>query len=103
MSASSVQRIKLYRILAPPYEPKSYPGRVHLFAETTPPRTVGREAPPPPATVWKELALGGLDLHFVPGDHMDMVKDPLAAVAAKAIERALLAEGDACLTPANEG
>jgi thioesterase domain-containing protein len=101
MSAPSILQIKLNSILAPPYEAEPYPGLVHLFVETTPPRTIGREAPPPPETGWKELALGGLDIHYVPGDHMDMVKDPLAAVAAEAIERALLAEGDASVTPTN--
>jgi amino acid adenylation domain-containing protein len=101
MSAPSILQVKLNSILAPPYEAEPYPGLVHLFVETTPPRTIGREAPPPPETGWKELALGGLDIHYVPGDHMDMVKDPLAAVAAEAIERALLAEGDASVTPTN--
>jgi amino acid adenylation domain-containing protein len=101
MSAPSILKIKLNSIIAAPYEAEPYPGPVHLFVETTPPRTIGREAPPPPETGWKELALGGLDIHYVPGDHMDMVKDPLAAVAAEAIERALLAEGDASVTPTN--
>jgi arthrofactin-type cyclic lipopeptide synthetase C len=101
MSVPSILKIKLNSIIAAPYEAEPYPGPVHLFVETTPPRTIGREAPPPPETGWKELALGGLDIHYVPGDHMDMVKDPLAAVAAEAIERALLAEGDASVTPTN--
>jgi thioesterase domain-containing protein len=103
MSAPSVQKLKLDHIIAPVYRPEPYPGLVHLFVETTPPRTVGREAPAPPETGWKELASGGLDIHYLPGDHMDMVKDPLAGVAAEAIERALLAGGDAVITPTNKG
>jgi thioesterase domain-containing protein len=102
LSAPSVQRVKLNYIIAPPYNPEPYTGPVHLFVETTPPRTVGREAPPPPETGWKELAAGGLDIHYLPGNHMDMVKDPLALVAAEAIEKALLSEGDAFITPTNE-
>ncbi|WP_294534560.1 non-ribosomal peptide synthetase [uncultured Rhodoblastus sp.] len=102
MSAPSVQKLKLHHIIAPPYEPEPYPGLVHLFVETTPPMTVGRAAPPPPETGWKDLALGGLEIHYLPGDHMDMVKDPLAGVAAEAIERALLAAGDPVVAPTNK-
>jgi thioesterase domain-containing protein len=47
--------------------------------------------------------MGGLHIHYLPGDHMDMVKDPLARVAAEAIERALLSVGDALVTPMNVG
>jgi hypothetical protein len=38
---------------------------------------------------WRKLALGDLAVHPIPGGHLEVVKDPLAAVTASVIESAM--------------
>ena len=71
------------------YEPTPYRGRVHLFQATTPVRSFRTEPPPPPEIRWRDLVGGGLDVHLLPGGHMDVAVDPLALFTAEAIEGAL--------------
>jgi amino acid adenylation domain-containing protein len=85
--AASLRRLK--DIVRIHYEPAPYPGPVHLFQSTTPGTYIRTEPPPPPEVGWRGLALGGLNVHSLPGGHMDVVKDPLALFAAEAIERVL--------------
>jgi hypothetical protein len=44
-----------------------------------------------PARVWRDLAGGGLEVHFVPGDHATHLRDHVQATAARI---------DACLQEA---
>jgi amino acid adenylation domain-containing protein len=71
------------------YEPTPYRGRVHLFQAATPVRSIGTEPPPPPEVRWRELVRGGLDVHSIPGKHMNVVMDPFALFTAEAIEGVL--------------
>ena len=50
------------------YEPQSYPGRVTLFrsAEQAEAGDLG----------WGQVALGGVEIHEVPGDHLSMIHEP---------------------------
>ena len=90
----STLRLRLVSVSEAPYEPMPYPGRIHLFQSTTPGHRIRTEPPPPPEVGWRSLALGGLDVHSLPGGHMDVVKDPLAVFTADAIESAVNALGD---------
>jgi thioesterase domain-containing protein len=70
------------------YQARPYPGRVTLFrAEERP------SGDPPTADMgWARLALGGVDIIAVPGDHLSMMHEPhvaiLAQKLAQCIERA---------------
>jgi len=81
--------LRLQAVGATPYRPKPYPGRVHLFKAAIPERPIATEPAPPIEAGWRKLASGGLDVQSLPGGHMEIVKDPLAALTAKAIESAL--------------
>ena len=77
---------RLQNVPATPYWPKPYCGRVDLFRATVPTVYLGHEPPPPSEVAWRRLALGGLNVHPLPGGHMHIVKDPTAALTANAIE-----------------
>jgi amino acid adenylation domain-containing protein len=81
--------LRLQAVRVKSYRPKGYPGRVHLFKAAVTERPIAREPSPPFETVWRTLASGSLVVESLPGAHMDIVKDPLAASTAEAIERAL--------------
>ena len=71
------------------YEPKPYSGPAHLFrAEALLPH-VRNAAPPPPELEWARLALGGLTVRLMPGDHFAMVTNPTARALAYEIETIL--------------
>jgi non-ribosomal peptide synthetase component F/thioesterase domain-containing protein len=63
------------------YEPKRYPGKITLFRS--------REEPTgwffQPNAGWDQFASGGVDLHFVDGNHFTMFKDVGAAQMAARI------------------
>ncbi len=82
-------RLRLQAVGASPYRPKLYSGRVHLFKAAIPERPIASEPAPPFEAGWRELAAEGLDVRSLPGGHMEIVKDPLAALTAEAIESAL--------------
>jgi amino acid adenylation domain-containing protein len=81
--------LRLHAVRATPYRPKRYRGRVHLFEAAVRERSIVNEPSPPVEAGWRDLASGGLDVHRLPGGHMGIVKDPLAALTAKAIETVL--------------
>jgi thioesterase domain-containing protein len=67
------------------YQPTEYSGSVTLFrAERQPPeyaldRTLG----------WADLALGGVEVHEVPGFHGEIVEEPQAAILAEQVRECL--------------
>ena len=62
---------------------------MHFFKSTAPIHVI-RAAPPPPSDkAWASVTSGGFEVHEVPGDHMEIVKDPLAANTAVVIEACL--------------
>ena len=92
MKLSPVQhnfRLRLHAVLSTSYRPRRYSGRVHLFKAAIPERPIATEPSPPFEAGWREMALGGLDVQSLPGGHMEIVKNPLAALTAKAIRCAL--------------
>ena len=82
-------RLRLINQFVSNYRPPPYEGRVHLFKSAQPPFHIRTEPPRPPDLAWRDLVRGDLIVHVIPGGHMDMVSDPVAAVTAAAIEEAL--------------
>jgi thioesterase domain-containing protein len=64
------------------YTPRPYPGRVVLFRADS--RRL--EALADPTLGWDALAIGGVTVHVVPGDHYTMLRSPGVGVLAGLIE-----------------
>lgn len=62
------------------YIPGVYPGRVVIFQAS--------ESPDCAAT-WKQLASGGLDVHTLPGVHLDMLEEPTVKTTAHLVNQCL--------------
>ena len=76
----SFQKVEEYNMLAiVKYQPRPYPGRITLFPPGT--RSVGEF--PDPEQGWGSLALGGVEIHHVTGDHLTMLTEPHVEVVAK--------------------
>jgi nonribosomal peptide synthetase DhbF len=73
------------------YDPKPLTGKVTLFLAQTPLQSIWFVPPLSPQKDWSRVATEGVDTRYLPGDHMQIVKDPLAAVTAESIEAALAA------------
>ncbi|HXZ14613.1 MAG TPA: amino acid adenylation domain-containing protein [Roseiarcus sp.] len=71
------------------YHIRPYSGDIHLFRAQQPNVRILFESPPLPEDSWRRFALGGVYVYTLPGGHMDLVKDPVAAQTAEAIERVL--------------
>jgi thioesterase domain-containing protein len=65
------------------YRPIPYPGRITLI--------LGRDSSPQfgLGSGWHELALDGVTVHTVPGEHCDMVNEPLVGTTARIIGEAI--------------
>jgi amino acid adenylation domain-containing protein len=72
------------------YRPKIYPGSLTLFRAGTP---VAEEFQWDHWTAWRCLAIDGVTLHFVPGDHNTMVREPHVKVLAEKLRALLVASG----------
>jgi amino acid adenylation domain-containing protein len=77
------------------YLPGSYPGRATLFRAAQAQRTG-----PDPAYGWRALALGGVDVLEVPGDHYSMVREPHVQVLAERLRARLQDAASAAIRPA---
>jgi nonribosomal peptide synthetase DhbF len=87
--APTVLRLRLINDFVDDYDPKPYGGRVDFFKSMVPPSMI-RHAPPAPLELaWKNLSGGGLEIHEIDGDHMEIVRDPLAAVTAAKVRACL--------------
>ena len=67
------------------YRPKPYSGRVVIFRCESRPEGRFRED----EYGWSRLAVGGLEVHFVPGNHADMFREPNVEIMAKALRDCL--------------
>jgi len=61
------------------YIPKLYPGKVTFFCATE------EVCPEENLTGWQRLAIGGVEVVEVPGDHQTMIKEPFVEELAKAL------------------
>ncbi|HQW88042.1 MAG TPA: hypothetical protein PLH93_12670, partial [Flavobacteriales bacterium] len=63
------------------YAPKPYPGRITVMKAE---RSWG-----PKEMGWEGLALGGLEVRMVPGDHYDLIKEPHVSALANELRRTM--------------
>jgi thioesterase domain-containing protein/acyl carrier protein len=79
-----VQMLKSHIYAGKIYIPQPYRGRVTLF------RASEEVADSDDLTLgWRELATEGVDLHWVPGNHLTMVREPHVQVLAKELRACL--------------
>jgi hypothetical protein len=76
----SLQKVEEYNMLAiKKYRPCPFPGRITLFPPSV--RSVGEF--PDPEQGWGSLALGGVEIHHVTGNHLTMLTEPYVGVVAQ--------------------
>ncbi len=81
-----LQRVEKLNMLAiKRYEPGLYPGKITLFPPST--RSVGEF--PDPKQGWGKLALGGVEIHHVSGNHLTMLQEPFVGVVAEQLTECL--------------
>jgi aspartate racemase len=68
------------------YSPRPYPGPITLML-------CEAQKTADPTRVWRDVAAGGLDIHYVPGDHFTHLRDYVALTAERL---------DACLEAASD-
>jgi thioesterase domain-containing protein len=61
------------------YKPRAYPGRIVLFRTITPAPRYERADD----LGWTEVAEGGLEIHYIPGNHTTMFERPHVQVGAE--------------------
>ena len=65
------------------YKPQAYPGKINLIRSTTP-SDYSYYSPDYTADFgWTELAQGGLEMHYIPGDHVSIFEEPNVSVTAE--------------------
>jgi amino acid adenylation domain-containing protein len=85
-----VQLFKSHILAANSYSPQPYDGRVTLFLSEN-----GEAADSEDLTLgWERLANKGVDIHWIPGDHYNMVNKPNVGILASKL-RACLEESQA--------
>jgi aspartate racemase len=81
-----LQNVKEANFLAAKeYTTKVYPGRVDLFIAREQSLGVNFD----PMAVWSQLALGGVDIHEIPGNHVTLIEEPHVQVLAERLRTAL--------------
>jgi thioesterase domain-containing protein len=70
----------------PTFVPRTYEGRISVFRVQQQPRHRIRDE----QLGWGKLARGGVDLHFIPGGHTDVLKEPQVQVLAAEMKKRLL-------------
>ncbi len=80
-----------YRESLPRYVPQPYPGRVVLFLGSGTPWGPLFD----PRLGWRKVAAGGVDLHVVPGDHTNALREPHVPVLAEKLGEYIMAVRDA--------
>jgi thioesterase domain-containing protein len=66
------------------YVPQSYPGSITLF-----PACGSTNAPVATNDFWARLAGGGMELHYIPGSHEEVLSEPNVITLAKALSNCL--------------
>jgi len=72
----------------PDYVPTRYGGRIAVFRARHQPRNRIRDF----HLGWSKLAKGGVDVHFIPGDHSSVLKEPHVQGLAAALKKCLHSE-----------
>jgi thioesterase domain-containing protein len=80
-----VQMLKSHIYAGKIYIPQPYRGRVTLFRASEEAAADSQDL----TLGWQELAVEGVDLHWVPGNHLTMVREPHVQVLAKHLRACL--------------
>jgi thioesterase domain-containing protein len=80
-----VQMLKSHIYAGKIYIPQPYRGRVTLFRASEEAAADSQDL----TLGWQELAAEGVDLHWVPGNHLNMVREPHVQVLAKQLRACL--------------
>ena len=85
------------------HRPREYPGKITLFVGDEQPE--GFDITADPAMGWGDWARGGVEVHRIPGKHLDLIRRPHVDLLAERLRGCLArAGGDARLPPnANAG
>jgi thioesterase domain-containing protein len=73
--------LDIYRKATHDYSPQSYQGRVILFKSET--------CSSDPLLDWQKLIVGELEMHELPGEHLDMIKEQYIPVWAETLQACL--------------
>jgi thioesterase domain-containing protein len=73
--------LAIYHHAAQDYIPQPYAGRVILFK--------GKTRAYDPLFDWQTLIVGELEMHEVPGEHLDMIKEPYIQFWAETLNTCL--------------
>ena len=84
-SISKSYRARFTNAILNAYRPKMFDGKIYFFKSAAPVYRIRTVLPPPDELSWGPLASGGIEVHEVPGDHMEIVKNPGAATTAAAV------------------
>jgi thioesterase domain-containing protein len=80
------------------YRPGVYPGRILLFRAATQPLFCSHD----PIMGWGALAADGVEVREVPGNHLEMMRDPQVRILARELQACLDRDGDG-LKPLAQG
>ena len=69
------------------HRPRDYPGKITLFVGAEQPE--GFDITADPAMGWGAWARGGVEVHRIPGGHLDVIRRPHVAVLAERLRRCL--------------
>jgi thioesterase domain-containing protein len=67
------------------YQPKIYPARLTLFRSTSRRTQDGHDE----FLGWGDLVIGGIDVHQVPADHYNIIKEPSVKILAEKLQKCL--------------
>jgi aspartate racemase len=70
----------------PDFVPRTYSGRIEVFRARHQPRERIRDL----SLGWGKLAGGGVDVHFIPGQHDSLLKEPYVEGLANELKKSLL-------------
>ncbi|MCS7304739.1 MAG: amino acid adenylation domain-containing protein [Thermoguttaceae bacterium] len=70
------------------YRPSRYPGKITLFASQEQP--AGIDVAQDPYLGWSPYAAGGVEVHRIPGRHLDLIREPYVRVLAEKLQACLL-------------
>ena len=70
----------------PNFVPRTYEGRITVFRVQRQPRQRIRDS----QLGWGKLAKGGVDVHFIPGNHLNVLNEPQVQGLAAELKKCLL-------------
>ncbi len=69
------------------YRPRRYPGKITLFASMQQPEQI--EVARDPQLGWGAYAAGGVEVHRIPGSHLEIIREPYVRTLAEKLQACL--------------